>query len=91
MKRRYQHIDTVLATRIRSLMVEASDIIQALKVGEKIPATVLSKLVAEKHGMTGPQLYPTIRFMFGDYPGVSISAGAQGGIKKIDESGDDEV
>lgn len=91
MKRRHQHIDTVLSTKIGSLMVEASDIIQSLKVGEKIPATTLSKLVAEKHGMTGPSLYPVLKMMFANYPGVSISAGAQGGIKKIDESGDEEV
>lgn len=91
MKRRHQHINMVLRNRIQGLMEEASDLIQDLKVGEKIPATKLSEIIAQRHGMTGPQLYPTIRFMFEGYPGVTISAGAHGGIKKVDESGDEEI
>lgn len=91
MKRRHQHITMVLRDRIQVLMEEASDVIQELKVGEKIPATKLSELIAQRHGMTGPSLYPILKKMFDDYPGVSISAGAHGGIKKVDESGDEEI
>ena len=43
MKRRHQHINMVLRNRIQGLMEEASDLIQDLKVGEKIPATKLSR------------------------------------------------
>jgi hypothetical protein len=91
MKRRHQHIDTVLSTRIAPLLSEASDVINSLKVGEKIPATSLAKLIAERHGLTGPSFYPILKVMFANYPGVVISAGAQGGIKKIDDSADEEV
>lgn len=80
---RDQHIDNVLATRIRPLMEEASNIIEALKPGEKIPATELARRIAEMHGMTGPQLYPVLRMMFDSYPNVKISRGAKGGIEKL--------
>lgn len=80
---RDEHIDSVFANRIRPLMEEASDILEALKPGEKIPATELAKQVAEKHGMTGPQLYPTLLFLFEGYPRVKRSRGSRGGLEKL--------
>lgn len=78
---RDQHIDEVLNNKIRPLLEEAADVIEALKPGEKIPATELAKQVAERHGMTGPQLYPTLKFMFDGYPNRRIKRGAHGGIE----------
>lgn len=79
---RDQHINDVLNAKIRPLLQEASDIIEALKPGEKIPATELAKQIAEKHGMTGPTLYPVLKMMFDGYPGVEIKRGAHGGISR---------
>jgi hypothetical protein len=78
-----QHIDNVLANRIRPLLEEAAAEIERLKPGEKILATELAKLVAERHGMTGPQLYPILKMMFSGYPGVNVQRGARGGIFKL--------
>lgn len=76
------HIESSLA-KIRSIFEEASAAIEALKPGEKIPATVLAKTIAEKRGLPGAQLYPTLLFLFKDYPGVELKRGAHGGICKI--------
>jgi len=54
--------------------------IEAIKPGEKIPATKLAEDLAEELDMTGPQLYPTLKIVLDDYPGVWIKRGAQGGI-----------
>ena len=78
---RDEHIDSVLNDKIRPLLEEASDVIEALKPGEKIPATELAKLIAERHGMTGPQLYPTLIFMIKGYPNRVVKRGAHGGIE----------
>lgn len=79
---RNQHLNEVLNNKIRPLLEEAADVIDALEPGEKIPATELAKQVAERHGMTGPQFYPTLLFMVRDYPGVEVKRGAKGGIYK---------
>jgi hypothetical protein len=79
---RDQHMDSVWNDKIRPLLLEASDIIEALKPGEKIPATELARIIAERHGMTGPQLYPVLVFLFRDYPGVEVKRGAHGGISR---------
>jgi hypothetical protein len=76
------HINISLA-KIRVLFEETSQVIDALKPGEKIPATKLAQQIAERHGMTGATLYPTLLFMIKDYPGVEIRRGAQGGIVKL--------
>lgn len=78
-----QHIDSVLAN-LRSIFEKTAGRIDALKPKEKIPATKLAEEIAKEIGMTGPQLYPTLKFLFQDYPGVTISVGAKGGIKKVD-------
>jgi hypothetical protein len=78
-----QHIDMVLATKIRPLLEEAAQMIEDLKPGEKVPATKLAAMVAERHGLTGPQLYPTLKMMFDNFPEVKVSRGAHGGIEKL--------
>lgn len=76
-----QHIDMVLSTKIRPLLEEAAQMIEDLKPGEKVPATKLAAIVAERHGLTGPQLYPTLKMMFDNFPERKISRGAHGGIE----------
>lgn len=77
-----QHIDNVLAT-IRPIFEKAAERIDALKPGEKIPATKLAEDLAKEIGMSGAQLYPTLKFLFDDYPGVDVRKGAHGGIIKL--------
>jgi hypothetical protein len=76
-----KHIEDCLA-KIRVIFEQASAQIEALKPGEKIPATALAESIAKQYGMTGPQLYPTLKFLFDKYPGVDIKKGAHGGIIK---------
>lgn len=75
------HIEVSLA-KIRAIFEQASDKIDALKSGDKIPATKLAEDLAQDTGMTGPQLYPTLLFLIRDYPGVDVKRGAHGGIIK---------
>jgi hypothetical protein len=83
-----QHIEEAL-NEIRSLFVKAATRIEALKPGEKIPATALAEdlarniIQADGKPMTGPQLYPTLKVLFKGYPGVEIARGAHGGIKRL--------
>ncbi len=76
------HVDASL-DKIRVFFEKASAQIEAIPPGEKIPATTLADEIAKAHGMTGPQLYPTLKFLFDDYPGVDILKGAHGGIYKL--------
>ena len=77
-----QHIENSLAN-IRVMFEETAGRIEALKPGEKIPATKLAQDIAELHDLTGPQLYPVLLFLFKDYPNVEIRRGAHGGIFKL--------
>lgn len=77
-----QHIEASL-DKIRGIYQRAADKIESLKVGQKIPATVLAEEIAKDYGMTGPQLYPTLLFLIKGYPGVEIKRGAHGGIIKL--------
>ena len=79
-----QHIDNTLATKIRPLFEKAAARIDALKPGEKVPATQLAEEIAKEHDMTGPQLYSTLKLLFDGYPGVDVRRGAHGGIIKLD-------
>ena len=72
--------------KIREIFIKASERIEAIKPGDKIPATVLAAELGSEFGMTGPQLYPTIRFLLDSYPGVLVRRGAHGGILKPDPS-----
>jgi hypothetical protein len=75
------HIESALSN-IRSIFEKASERIEALKPGEKVAATELAKELGKEIGMTGPQLYPTLKFLFDGYPGVDVKRGACGGIIK---------
>lgn len=77
-----QHIEETL-NKLRAIYVEAATRIDALKGDEKVPATKLAEEIAKSRDMTGPQLYPTLKFLFDGYPGVEISRGAHGGIRKV--------
>ena len=80
-----KHIESSL-DKIRVIFQKASEKIEALKVGQKIPATVLADDIAKDCDMTGPQLYPTLLFLIRGYPGVEVKRGAHGGIYKIDNN-----
>jgi hypothetical protein len=94
----HQHVETSL-DKIRAIFEEAAEIIDNLKPGERVPATKLAEQLADKHDMTGPQLYPTLLFLIKDYPGVEVKRGAHGGIyrplpkveKKVDKSAETET
>lgn len=75
------HVDASLA-KIRTIFEQASEKIESLKSGEKVPATTLAAELGESVGMTGPQLYPTLKFLLDGYPGVDVKRGAHGGIIK---------
>lgn len=69
--------------RIRVVFEKASTIIEELKPGEKITATGLAEQLASEIGMKGPSLYPTLKWLYEDYPGVKVTRGARGGITKL--------
>jgi hypothetical protein len=74
-----EHIEAAL-TEVRALFMKAATRIEAIKPGEKIPATQLADDLAKEQGQTGPQLYPTLKILTDGYPGVVIRRGAHGGI-----------
>jgi hypothetical protein len=77
-----KHLEDALA-KIRPIFEKAVNRIDNLKTGEKIPATKLADDLAKEIGMTGPALYPTLKFLLDGYPGVSIKKGAHGGILRL--------
>lgn len=77
------HIDEALA-QVRALFMKAATRIEAIKPGEKIPATQLAEDLAKEQGLTGPQLYPILKqYLLNQYPGVDIRRGAHGGIFRL--------
>lgn len=77
-----QYVDDVLAL-IRPYFDEVQAHLNIMKVGDKVPATALAKQIAERHGMTGPQLYPTLKFFFDNCPELEVRRGAHGGLFKV--------
>lgn len=75
------HLEEALA-QVRNLFLKAASRIEALKPGEKIPATQLAEDLAKEYGQTGPQVYPTLKILLDGYPGVKILRGAHGGIHR---------
>jgi hypothetical protein len=75
------HLEEALA-QVRNLFLKAATRIEALKPGEKIPATQLADDLAKEQGQTGPQVYPTLKILLDGYPGVKILRGAHGGIHR---------
>lgn len=78
------HIEEAL-NEVRALFMKAATRIEAIKPGEKIPATTLAEELAKEQSpdMTGPQLYPTLKILLDKYPGVDIRRGAHGGIYRL--------
>lgn len=77
-----EHIEKTL-DYVRTIYKEAAAIIAALKSGEKIPATQLAADIAKTHGMTGPQIYPTLLYVLKGFPGTVQKRGVKGGIWKL--------
>jgi hypothetical protein len=77
-----EEVARTLAT-LRPLLEKASAKIESIKPGEKTPATELADELAKEIGMTGPQLYPTLKFLFEGYRGIDVRKGAHGGIYKL--------
>jgi hypothetical protein len=61
---------------IRPFFDEAQAHIEAMKVGDKVPATKLAASIAERHGMSGPQIYTLLKFFFDSCPELKVSRGA---------------
>ena len=79
-----QHIEAAL-NEVRALFLKAAQRIEAVKPGEKMPATVLAEALAKEQSpdLTGPQIYPTLKILLNKYPGVDIRRGAHGGIYRL--------
>lgn len=75
------HVDRVLDD-IRGIYVQAAERIEALRPGEKLPATSLAEDLARGLGLTGPQLYPIVKRLLDGYPGTTLKRGSHGGIYK---------
>jgi hypothetical protein len=77
------HLEAAVA-EVRTMFIKAATRIEALNPdgSEKIPATKLAEDLASEQGQTGPQVYPTLKILLNGYPGVEISRGAHGGIRK---------
>lgn len=82
-----KNIEAALA-KVQALYEEAGSRIDALAVGQKIPATALAETVGALHGIKGPQAYPLLKIYFdtrasADDTDIVIKRGALGGIEKI--------
>jgi hypothetical protein len=77
-----KHVEASL-DKIRTLFNKASEVLEALPPGGKVAATQLAETIGKDIGIAGPQLYPTLKFLFGDYPGIKILRGAHGGLYKL--------
>jgi hypothetical protein len=81
-----QHIDHQLSL-LRTILEEASEKIEALKPGERLPATQLAHTIAAKYEINGIELYTVLKlFLFKGYPGVKFNKGRNGGIEKLEET-----
>ena len=76
------HVEKSL-NKIRVMFERTSERIESMKSGEKIAATKLVAEIAQEFGLTGPALYPILLYVIRDYPGVEITRGAHGGVKKL--------
>lgn len=70
---------------VRTFFNKAIERIEAIKPGEKIPATQLAEDLAKEQSpdLTGPQVYPTLKILLDKYPGVDVRRGAHGGIYRL--------
>lgn len=75
------NIDVALG-KVRDLYVRTSEEIEKMQPGEKIAATKLAQTIAAEIGTTGPAIYPVLKILFDNYPGITFKKGAQGGLEK---------
>src|ERR1700676_914408 len=74
-----QHIENSI-DKVRVILTKAAERIEAIKPGDKIPATQLANDLAKDYDTTGPALYPLLKMMINkDYPGIEVRRGAHGG------------
>lgn len=68
--------------KIRVIFEKASTRLESTPKGGKIPGTVLANDLAKEFGIKGegPALYPTLKFLFEDYPNRINRKGAHGGL-----------
>jgi len=67
-------------TELRDFWMKAAERIENIKVGEKIPATTMAEELASERGSTSSRVYPWLKMLTEDYPGVVVRAGRFGGI-----------
>jgi hypothetical protein len=77
-----EHIRNNLS-RFEEIFQKATSKIEALKVGERLPATTLAADLGKEYDLTGAQLYPVISLFLKGYPDIEIARGAKGGIVKL--------
>jgi hypothetical protein len=78
-----QHIDHQLFL-LRTIFEEASAKIEALKPGERLPATQLAHTIAAKYEINGIELYTVLKlFLFKNYPNLKVNRGRTGGLEKL--------
>ena len=74
-------IETALV-EIRGMFIEAATAIEDLKQGDRIQATGLAERIGKSLDLTGPETYPTLKFLLKHYPDIELKRGAKGGIYK---------
>jgi len=79
------HIQNALRN-VEKLFRHSCYCIEKIPLNSKRPATELARDVGSQHGYTGPEVYPTLLFLFKNYPNIEIKRGAHGGLKRIKES-----
>jgi hypothetical protein len=78
----HQHIENKLSF-LRTIFEEVANRIEALKLGERMPATLLAQTIAAKYEMTGTTLYPTLLIFLKGYPNIKLHRGRNGGIERL--------
>jgi hypothetical protein len=79
-----QHIENAL-DKIRVIFIKAAEKIDSQKPGDRIRATHLAEEIGQEFGITGAQLYPTLQFLYDNFPNTKRYRGAHGGIQKLEE------
>ena len=79
-----KHIEDSLA-KIRVVFEKAAERIESIPADgkSKIPGTTLAAEVGKEFGVPGPTMYPTMLFLYKDYPDTICKKGAHGGIYRV--------
>ena len=75
------HIESSLL-EIRAIFIKTAEQIEALAPGEKIAATKLAEKIGQEYDIPAMTMYPTLKFLFDNYPGVDVKRGRFGGLIK---------